>query len=293
MLEVKEITKTIAQKPILSEVSFTSRPGSITGIIGRNGVGKTTLLRTIIGILLPERGEVLYQGENVFEKPEIKADFIFIPDSKNIMLNYTPLKFADIYSRVYPNFAKDIFMGWLEEFSLPVKEKVRYFSKGMKALFYLILAFSCRTAVVLLDEPTEGLDPIFKRKCLKLIVEEVAARNPLVLISSNRLEEMEAICDQVVLLKKGKVEEVADLMNFKECYKKLQVAYENGLPPEIINSPNVKILYSSGRVYTLLIEGDLALTTEKIRATGPLLMEELPLNLEDIFITKLGGEEHV
>jgi len=293
VLEVKELCKTIDRTAILQDISFSIVPGTITGIIGRNGAGKTTLLRTMSGILLPDSGEVCCQGQNIHTRPEVKVNILFIPDTKNLLLNYTPLQFSRLYALIYPNFDQDAFAGWLEQFRLPVNQKVRYFSKGMKSLFYLSLAFAARTEAVLLDEPTEGLDPIFKKECLKLIVQEVAERKPAVLISSHRLEELQAICDQVIFLRNGTIELVTDLMTMQERYQKLQAVYQEGLPDNIKSRGNVRVLSQSGRVYTLLLEGDLRQTREQLEASGPILLEDLPLSLEDLFVSKLGGDDLV
>lgn len=292
MLEVTHLGKAIDQVTILDDVSFAIVPGTITGLIGRNGAGKTTLLRTMMGILLPDAGDVRYQGQNIHRNPAEKVHILFIPDSKDLLQNYSTQQITRLYSQIYPNFDRGALGDWLRQFALPLTKKVRYFSKGMKALFYLALAFAARTEVVLLDEPTEGLDPIYKKQCLQLIVQEVAERKPAVLISSHRLEELQAICDEVIFLKNGTVESVTDLMAVKERYRKLQVVYKEQIPERLINQPNVHLLAQSGRIYTILIEGDLESTTAELEASGPLLIDQLPLRLEDLFISKLGSEDH-
>ncbi|KKM09413.1 hypothetical protein SY88_18840 [Clostridiales bacterium PH28_bin88] len=290
MLEVTHLGKIIDQTTILDDVSFAIVPGTITGLIGRNGAGKTTLLRTMMGILLPDDGEVRYQGQNIHQHPAEKVHILFVPDAKDLLQNYSIQQITRLYSQVYPNFDHGVLGDWLRRFGLPLTKKVRYFSKGMKALFYLALAFAARTEAVLLDEPTEGLDPIYKKQCLQLIVQEVAERKPAVLISSHRLEELQAICDQVIFLKNGAVESVTDLMAVKERYRKLQVVYEEQMPESIIKRPNVHLLAQSGRIYTILIEDEVESTTAEIEASGPLLIDQLPLHLEDLFVSKLGGE---
>jgi len=293
VLEVDNLHKTINKSTILKNVSFSITSGTITGIVGRNGAGKTTLLRTMMGILLPDSGDVRYQGKSIYTNPEVKVELIFIPDSKDLLTNYTPRTFAKLYDLIYPEFDTDIFEKRLEQFNLPLDKKIRYFSKGMKALFYLVLAFAARTRVVLLDEPTDGLDPIYKKQCLQLIVQEVAEQNTSVVISSHRLEELQSICDQVIFLKNGTIEWVSDLMTVQERYQKLQVAFDKDLPEEIKRNSNVHILTRSGRVYTLLVERKQPDITEQIKASKPILLELLPLSLEDLFVSKLGGEDSV
>jgi len=112
-------------------------------------------------------------------------------------------------------------------------------------------------------------------------------------ISSHRLEELQSICDQVIFLKNGTIEWVSDLMTVQERYQKLQVAFDKDLPEEIKRNSNVHILTRSGRVYTLLVERKQPDITEQIKASKPILLELLPLSLEDLFVSKLGGEDSV
>lgn len=293
MIEVERLSKQIDGANVLDGVSFSLPKGTITGLIGRNGAGKTTLLRSMVGILLPDAGDVRYDGKSVYTYPQVKENLLFIPDSKQVLQGYSAKQIARLYKMIYPNFAEQYLWDGMKRFKLPVDKKIRNFSKGMKALFSLLLAFATRAEGILLDEPTDGLDPIIKRQWLQMMVEEVAEQQHIVLISSHRLDELESICDRVMILKDGVIDSVTELSEVKGRYHKLQVVYETTMPETLLRLPGIYLLANTGRIYTLLIEGNVEKTLNQIKETQPLLIDELPLSLEDLFMAKLGGEELV
>ncbi|WP_078430436.1 ABC transporter ATP-binding protein [Alkalihalobacterium alkalinitrilicum] len=289
MIEINQLSKSIHNHEVLNDINFELKPGNIIGLIGRNGAGKTTLLRLLVGILLPTKGDVLLDGKSIYQYPEVKKEIVFVPDSPEALKNYATQEIVKLYKQIYPNFDEKYFYDLLERFSLPKTRKIGNYSKGMKALFALVLAFSTRAKYILLDEPTDGLDVIVKKKILRYIIEEVAEQQVSVIISSHRLDELEFMADQIIVIKDGTIDSNYDLDEMKKSYRKVQVVFKGYLPNEL--SEQVNVLSQSGRVYTLLLDGDLAKKEAEIKKHEPLLYEELSVVLEDIFVAKLGGEE--
>ncbi|HGE5778570.1 TPA: ABC transporter ATP-binding protein [Bacillus pseudomycoides] len=292
MLQVTNLKKTIDNQVILDNISFTLQKGSIVGLLGRNGAGKTTLLRTLVGILDPDDGTVTYDDVDVHKHPEIKQKVAYVPDSTNILNGYTVKEIIKFYKAVYTAFDADYFYQLLERFNLPNK-RIRSYSKGMKALLSIILAFSAKVEYIILDEPTNGLDPIVKRQILQFLVEEVAEKEITIFISTHHLDEVEKIADTIIIFKSHTIASVTALDDTKSCYAKIQVAYERSLPQKLENLSNIKILNQTGKVYTILIEGNVAATLEKFHKEQPLLIEELTMSLEDVFVTTLEGDVYV
>ncbi|MDM5156269.1 ABC transporter ATP-binding protein [Bacillus sp. DX1.1] len=292
MLKVKNIQKTIDNQVVLNNISFTLQKGSIVGLLGRNGAGKTTLLRTLVGILDADEGTVTYDDMDVHKHPEVKQKVAYVPDSTNILNGYTVKEIAKFYKAVYENFNEEYFYQLLERFSLPEK-RIRSYSRGMKALLAIILAFCTGVEYIILDEPTNGLDPIAKRQVLQFVIEEVAEREITILISTHHLDEVEKIADTIIILKDHTIASITTLEDTKSCYAKIQVAYERSLPQKLENLCNIKILNQTGKVYTILIEGNVAVTLEKFHKEQPLLIEELPMSLEDVFVTTFEEGSHV
>ncbi|WP_078555100.1 ABC transporter ATP-binding protein [Bacillus alkalicellulosilyticus] len=291
MIEVKSLSKVIHNKEVLSDITFQLNPGEIVGLVGRNGAGKTTLLRLLVGILVPTSGDVFINNKSVYVYPQSKRDIMFVPDSSEALKNYSTYEIAAFYKEVYPRFDIVYFEELLERFSLPKTQKIKNYSKGMKALFSLVLAFSTKAKYILLDEPTDGLDVIIKKKILQFIIEEVEQSQVSVIISSHRLDELEFMADKIVMIKDGKLDSDYKLDEIKAAYKKLQVVFTEYIP-EVIEK-RVTVLAQTGRVYTLLLDNKNEEVAALIEQEKPLLLEELPVGLEDVFVSKLGGEQDV
>lgn len=292
MIEVIRLKKEMNQLPVLEEVSFSLERGTITGLIGRNGTGKTTLLRLMMGILLPDQGDVRYEGESIYAHPEKKNHLVFLPENKLTLQNYSANQIARLYKMFYPHFDQSYLDRKIVQFNLPVNRRIRQFSKGMKALFSLILAFATRADVILLDEPTDGLDAVIKRQWYELLVDEVAERQHTVLISSHRLDELESVCDTIMILKNGRIDTNSDLNTLKTNYYKLQIVYDEAIPTEMLHLPGTRVLAQAGRIVTLMVEENRkeeAMT--RIQASRPLLIDELPVSLEELFVATVGGED--
>ncbi|WNB91388.1 ABC transporter ATP-binding protein [Bacillus sp. NEB1478] len=293
MLKVSNVSKTIDGKLVLENINLELTPGSIAGIVGRNGVGKSTLLRTMAGILDPDHGEVIFNEMNIHEQPYVKQKLSYVPDSTELLKTYNVKEIVKLFDAIYESFDVVYFYSLMDRFKLPKNKKLRSYSKGMKALFLMILSFSTKAEFIILDEPTNGLDPIVKRNILQFIIEEVSERQLCVLISTHHLEEVEKMADVLIMMKEGKLESVTSIEDAKSEYKKVQVVYKNSLPESILQLNNISILSQIGRVSTLLIKGNIEATLNQLHQENPLLVEELPMTLEDIFISSLGGESHV
>lgn len=290
-MRVKQISKKIKGKDVLSNIDFSIKTGNIIGIVGRNGAGKTTLLRTIVGILDPTEGDVLIDNVSIFNNPKLKEQIIFVPDSSEAMKSYSTKEILYVYKNIYPSFDEKYFFALMERFSLPHVKKIGHYSKGMKALFSLIIAFSTKAKYILLDEPTDGLDVIVKKRVLKMLVEEVATNNVSVIISSHRLDELEFMANEIIMIKDGKVESHYELDTLKNQFRKAQVVFSEYMPDEL--AEELTIIQQTGRVYTIIFEAGNELLSEKLADCKPLLYEELPITLEDLFVAKLGGDEIV
>jgi ABC-2 type transport system ATP-binding protein len=293
MLQMINVSKMIDGRQVLEHVNITLEPGMIAGIVGRNGVGKSTLLRTLAGILDPDEGEVSFNEINIHQQPEVKQKLTYVPDSTELLKSYNVKEIVKLYDAIYEDFDVMYFYSLMDRFKLPKNRKLRTYSKGMKALFLMILSFSTKADFIILDEPTNGLDPIVKRNILQFIIEEVSERQLSVLISTHHLEEVEKIADVLIMMKDGRIESTTSIEDAKSSFRKVQAVYKDALPEKIANLNNITILSQTGRVYTLMIKGNIDATMEKMHQEQPLLLEELPMTLEDIFISSLGGESYV
>ena len=292
MLEIHHLSKKLDDREVLKNLSFHIDKGTITGLIGRNGAGKTTLLRTIVGILSPDNGSILIDDVNLNNNSSLRTQIAYMSDSTNFIKQFNVKELITIYENAYPNFNKDKFLDALSKYNLP-HGSLRKYSKGMKTLLYLLLTFSTGANYVILDEPTNGLDPVVKRTVLQLIIEYASTNSVGVLISSHHLAELEKIIDQYLFIKEGTIDSISTMEESTSQFYKLQVAFEAGLPKEFEEDPSISTFSKTGKVAIIIVKGNKADTIKRLENNNPLLLEELPLTLEDLFFIKDGGELYV
>ncbi|EAD2031167.1 ABC transporter ATP-binding protein [Listeria monocytogenes] len=289
-MKIRNLTKKMDDNLVLKDVSFDLKAGEITALIGRNGVGKTTLFSTMTGIYLPDEGDVFLDEESIFKHPEVKQQLFFLEDNMNHFNTYSVQTVVKIYRQIYPTFDEAFFSELMQRFELPMKAKLMSFSKGRKALFFIILAFSVNVRFLLLDEPMDGLDIIIKKQILAIIKDTVKKRGTSVVIASHRLEELEAIADRVIVLKGASVEFDYYLEDMRTDAVKIQVAFKTKKIPNFVKN-NAQLLYRNGRIYTLLVTKNASSFLAELRLEEPVLLEEMSISIEDIFTVHLANDK--
>ncbi|MCV9898670.1 ABC transporter ATP-binding protein [Exiguobacterium sp. N5] len=292
MLKVEQLSKKIDRQTILDGIDFTVESGEIIALVGRNGAGKTTLLRTMVGIIRPDMGDVLYGSKSIFKDAGLKRDVIFVPDSADALKNYTVNEATDLYESIYPSFNRTIFRETLTRYNIDNK-KIRQLSKGQKALVTLSLAFAVQAKYYLLDEPTDGLDVVAKSDVLKLMIAQVENRNCSIIVSSHQLHELERIADRIIMIENGRVKAILSLEEARALSIKWQVVFNDHVPVELLERKDIEIISVTGRVVLFMAKERTDELETFIDSYNPMLIEEIPMSLEDVFRVQLGGEAHV
>lgn len=290
MLEIKNYSLNYGDCKILDNISFTLGKGKVLGIVGPSGVGKTSLIRGIVGIYKGSDGELLYDGEVIYDNPNVKRKIAFVPDEHNSFYLITLREIVNFYKGLYPEFNEERFQKINRLFKIPLNKRFLQLSKGMKMRVNLMIAFSLNAELLVLDEPTSGLDPILKEKVLKIIMEEVSNGDKSVIISSHNLIELERICDDVLILNEGKVEYHNTLDNIKRNIKKIQIAFDMPVYEEDLNFPGIFNISQVGRVFTIVIEDNNDEFKDFVQKFNPLFVEEIDLSLEEVFINRIEGK---
>ncbi|WP_290768379.1 MULTISPECIES: ABC transporter ATP-binding protein [Exiguobacterium] len=291
MLKVEQLSKRIDRQTILDGIDFTVESGEIIALVGRNGAGKTTLLRTMVGIIRPDMGDVLYGSKSIFKDAGLKRDVIFVPDSADALKNYTVNEATDLYESIYPSFNRTVFRETLTRYNIDNK-KIRQLSKGQKALVTLSLAFAVQAKYYLLDEPTDGLDVVAKSDVLKLMIAQVENRNCSIIVSSHQLHELERIADRIIMIESGRVKAILSLEEARALSIKWQVVFNDHVPVELLERKDIEIINVTGRVVLFMAKERTDELEAFIDSYNPMLIEEIPMSLEDVFRVQLGGEAH-
>lgn len=292
MIEIQKVTKRFGNFTAIEDLSFSVEPGSIYGLVGYNGAGKTTLLKTIAGVYRADGGEVRLFGENVFDNAKVKQRLFYIPDDLYFRPYASMEKMARFYRGYYPNFNPDTFHSLAEVFGLDRTKRINGFSKGMQRQAEIILALSTHPDVLLLDESFDGLDPQKREVVRRILLEYVAESNAGVIISSHDLHDLGNMCDRIGLInaKHLTLDAKIDEISANRC--KFRLAFD----PERKKEDFVGIPYSSykqdGKIIELTVRGGVEETAEKLKALSPVLIEQLPLSLEEIFLDEMEGTDY-
>lgn len=205
MIKVIDVEKKFGDFQALDHVNMNVETGSIYGLVGTNGSGKTTILKHIAGVLKQDAGIIALDDLAVFENNEAKQKMAFIPDELFFYGNYNLNDMSKLYRNLYRNWNQNRFDELIDKFELDRKRKVARFSKGMQKQAIFALSIATMPEYLILDEPVDGMDPLVRRIVWDTIINDVAERKMTVLISSHNLREIEEICDTVGILSKGKM----------------------------------------------------------------------------------------
>lgn len=290
MIEIRNVVKEFDGFRALDGLNMTVPDGAVYGLVGPNGAGKSTIIRHLTGIYRQDSGDILIDGEPVFENPSVKNRIAYIPDDIFFFPNASISEMAGFYRSIYPQFDNERFNKLGEVFGLDTKRQMRKLSKGMQKQAAFWLAMSLRPDVLILDEPVDGLDPVMRRQVWNLVLADVAENGTTVLISSHNLRELEDVCDHVGIMNGGKVLLEHPLTELQANIVKVLVA----LPDEAKLPDGLDILHQSsqGHLYTLIVHGDAAEVTNRLSTAQPQYLDVVPLTLEEIFIYELGGADY-
>lgn len=293
MLKVNNYSLNYGEQQVLKNISFSLDKGKILGIVGPSGSGKTSLIKGLVGIYYSGKEDIVFNGEGVYDNSKIKKDIAFVADENQSFYLITVKEIISFYKSLYDNFDEEKFYKINEIFKIPLNKRYLQLSKGMKGRVNIMIAFSLKSKLLILDEPTSGLDPILKKNVMTLITNEILDGEKSVIISSHDLDEIEKVCDEILIIRDGKVEYNNSLVNIKKNTRKLQVAFDIPIYEEDLIFDGVISIKSLGRVFTIIIEANSLEYLEKIKVFKPLFIEDIDLSLEEIFIHKLSkGEDY-
>ena len=292
MLEAKNVVKTFDGFRALDGLIMTVPTGAVYGLVGPNGAGKSTIIRHLAGIYRQDSGEVLLDGQPVYEDPAVKRRMTVIGDDWYYFPQANIREMAHFFAGLYPAFSWERYEKLKQVFPLDEKMMLRRMSKGMQKQAAFWLTVCCMPEYLILDEPVDGLDPVMRRQVWSLLLGDVAERGTTVLVSSHNLRELEDVCDHVGILDHGRVLLERSLSDLQDNTVKLQVAYPGVTEPVLPAELNILHRSHVGRVYTYIVRGSREDILRRMQITEPVLLESIPLTLEEIFIYELGGVDY-
>lgn len=288
-MKVIHFKKMINNIAVLNDISFSLKKGEIVGLIGRNGAGKTTLFRTITNFYKKDSGDCLINNQSIYQSPALKESIFYLDEKNNFLEHHTPATIKQYYQELYSTFDAEKYASLLKKYDLDINFIIGKNSKGVQALYKLILAFSCQASYYILDEPFDGLDLIIRKKVISLILNEVTINQCGILISSHNLLELEHIIDRAIVLQDGEIKKSFNLHEIRDNVKKIQMVFKKKNVPSIVKD-NCQIIQVNGRVIIGIFENLTDELYESILEKDPVLFEEVPLTLEDLFSSQFTSE---
>lgn len=287
MIKATNFSKQFDDYLAVESLDLTIEQGHIYGLVGTNGSGKSTFLRSISGIYKPTDGTLEVDGEQVWENVFAKSKMFFVSDDSYFLPNSSIDNMAGFYKELYPTWSQEKYNILTQRFPIDSKKKIKTFSKGMKRQAAIILALACQPKYLLLDEAFDGLDPVIRVATRKLIADEVAENGMTVIIASHNLRELEDFCDTVGILHKGKLIIQQDINSIQQSFCKIQVAFKPAIDLELIKSEKILSIKQNGSIVNIVAATSQKDMEDIIIPLKPVLAEYIPLSLEEVFIYEM------
>ena len=289
-VETENLGRTFGKFEAVRGVSLRVPRGTVFGLLGVNGAGKSTVIKMIVGHLRPTSGRIQVLGRTLEEDlVEIRRRVAYVSENRYLYEWMTVAESIQFTRAFHDTWDDGKASDLLKRFSLPPEKKVRQLSRGNRARLCLLLALSYNPELIILDEPTSGLDPIVRRDFIENIVSEISDEGKTVLFSSHIVEEVERVADYVGIINDGELLLVNSVEEIKSSYKRVRYA-TNGTRPEVAGVPGL-LGVENGRheqVLTVRCFGDE--TMRALAERGIANPEVLPISLEDIFVDTVRAE---
>lgn len=288
MIEISHLTKKFDKITAVDDLSLDINRGSVIGIVGSNGGGKSTLLRLLAGVFDPDSGKIKISGTDIFDNPSVKGECFFIPDFPYFSNNATLENTAYLFRSLYPNWDENAFKRFSTIFPIDTDAKIINMSKGMQRQAALILALSTCPRYLFLDEIFDGLDPVVRQLVKKILIENVSVNDMTVVIASHNLRELEELCDHICLMHKGKLLMQREIDEMKLGLHKVQAAFPNVIEDgTMFDGINIINLWRNGNIFNLTVRGTENDFMPILQSLNPLYISTVPMTLEEIFICEM------
>lgn len=249
VLRFDAVTKRFGETLALDRLSITLEPGEIVGLLGPNGAGKTTALRILLGLIQPTSGQATVYGFDTWREPiQVHQRLAYVPSEFNVWPNLTGGQILDLLGALYGGYDPDVRQEYAERFNFDPNKKGRTYSKGNRQKIALIAALMTRADLLIMDEPTAGLDPLLEQE-FQSVLRESKRRGQTILLSSHVLSEVEVACDRIAILRNGRLVEYGTLQELRHLSARTVEADYRGDPPDFDGVPGIEdVVFENGHV---------------------------------------------
>lgn len=287
IIEVQRLTRQFDGKIALNDLSLIVPRGGVFGLIGGNGAGKTTLIRHILGMLKAQSGSVRVFGLDPIENPVAVLGRIGYLSEDRDLPNWMRVHELIRYTQAfYPNWDAKYAEELREAFDLDPKAKVKTLSRGQRARAGLLVALAHRPDLLVLDEPSSGLDPVVRRDILGAIIRTIADEGRTVFFSSHLLDEVERVADRVAIIHEGRIMLTASMDEIKESHRRMTLRFGKAMsqPPSLVGTLACE---GGGAEWTYVCNGESEQLRRAAEAIGATVVDDSALSLDEIFVSRI------
>jgi ABC-2 type transport system ATP-binding protein len=285
-IETDELTKRFGNRPVVNQLDLRVPEGQITAFLGRNGAGKSTTIKMLLGIAAPSSGAGLVLGKKIqdaAQNRDLRREVAFVAEDKQLYSYMTVEQLVRFTRSFYADWRAETERRLIKQFELPLGCRVKALSKGMRTKLALLLALSRQPQLLILDEPSEGLDPVSVEELLHEIVGAVA-NGVTVFFSSHQIAEVERIADRVCIIDRGRLLVDISLDDMRREYRRITLSFNVDPPTTVPSLPGIQQVRTSGRQMTLLARENADAVVELTRDLHPASVEVSPVGLREVFL---------
>jgi len=294
IIETNELRKSYGSVEALRGLDLQVPPGSIFGFLGKNGAGKTSTLKILLGMARPTAGRALVFGLAADDEQSsvgIRARTGFVSEEKDLYEFMTVEQMVRFTATFYPRWRADMEQRYLKSFALPADRKVKALSRGMRTKLALLLALCRGAELLILDEPTSGLDPAVTEEVLQALVAHVGREEMTVFFSSHQIAEVDQIADRVAIVDAGRAVVSGAIDDLRERYRRIQFVFDGDAPVMPFRAPGVERVRRQGRTLTIFASRGADQIVDEARPLQPVSVDVLPVTLKDIFLETVATED--
>jgi ABC-2 type transport system ATP-binding protein len=293
-IETTDLRKTYGDVEAVRGLDLQVPAGSIYGFLGRNGAGKTSTIKMLLGMALPTSGQARVFGLAADARDasvDIRRRTGFVSEEKDLYDFMTVEEIVRFTAAFYPRWRRDLEARYLRAFELPVTRKVKALSRGMRTKLAMLLALCRGAELLVLDEPTSGLDPAMVEEVLQALVSHVAREEMTVFFSSHQIAEVDQVADRIAIIDRGRAVVTGALDDLREHYRRIQLVFDGDAPTPAFRAPGIVSVRPDGRVLTVLVRGGSDQVVDEARALNPVSVNTFPLSLREIFLETVAAED--
>lgn len=289
VIETTALTKTYGKHEAVRGLDLAVGEGSVCAFLGQNGAGKSSTIKMLLGMMHPTSGSGSIFGHRIDREQEsllIRQRVAFVAEDKRLYEYMTVGQMIGFTKSFFPRWDSSLEGRLMEQFELPRERNIRQLSKGMRTKLALLLGFARGCDLLILDEPTEGLDPVAIEDVLQIVV-SLAAQGTTIFFSSHQIAEVEQVADHVLMIDRGKLVLDAPMDRIKEQYRHIQAVFPDAVEERDFRLPGIEKVSVQGRTVSFVASHNVDSIVEHIRMLHAGSIDVAPISLKEIFLEKV------